>query len=116
MCIPLSGLAFRLSRLAGEARNNGVQSKRVWALLIGVDHRVVVEAVAFDDDAVVVTCRPREGVPRCDQVAWLATHRELRSVGRGFDPHSPYRFSRDVNTNESRAEGSSKHETPCDVA
>ncbi|MGH9290713.1 MAG: IS256 family transposase [Acidimicrobiales bacterium] len=30
-CTPLSGLAFRLSRLASEARSNGVQSMRVWA-------------------------------------------------------------------------------------
>ena len=66
----MSGLALRLSRLASEARSNGVQSKRVWARLIGVDHRVVVEAVEFDDDAgeIVVSCRLRTGVQRrCGQ-------------------------------------------------
>lgn len=63
--IPLSGLA---SRPACEARSNGVQSKRVCARVIGVDHGVVVEAVEFDDG--VVTCRLRKGVPRCCGPCW----------------------------------------------
>jgi hypothetical protein len=54
-------LAFRLSRLASEARSNGVQFKSVWARVIGVDRNVVIEAVEFDEDAaeVVVSCRLR---------------------------------------------------------
>ena len=48
-----------------------MQSKRVWARVIGVDHGVVVEAVEFDDDGdeIVVSCRLRKGVPRrCGQL------------------------------------------------
>jgi transposase len=43
-----------------------VQSKRVWARVVGVERGVVVEAVEFDDDAdeVVVSCRLRRGVAR----------------------------------------------------
>ena len=44
-----------------------MQSKRVWARVVGVDHGVVIEAVVFDEDAgeVVVSCRLRRGVARC---------------------------------------------------
>ena len=43
-----------------------MQSKRVWARVIGVDHGVVIEAVEFDDDAgeIVVSCRLRRGAAR----------------------------------------------------
>ena len=41
-----------------------MQSKRVWARVIGVERDVVIEAVEFDDDAgeIVVSCRLRRGV------------------------------------------------------
>jgi transposase len=63
----LSGLAFRLSTAGSRARSNGVQSKRVWARVVGVERSVVIEAVEFDEVAgeVVVSCRLRRGVARC---------------------------------------------------
>ena len=44
-----------------------MQSKRVWARVIGVERDVVIEAVEFDDAAgeIVVSCRLRRGVRRC---------------------------------------------------
>ena len=47
-----------------------MQSKRVWARVVGVEHDVVIEAVEFDDDGgeIVVSCRLRRGaVRRCGQ-------------------------------------------------
>jgi transposase len=43
-----------------------VQSKRVWARALGVDRKVVIEAVNYDDDAdeIVVRCRLRRGAKR----------------------------------------------------
>ena len=43
-----------------------MQSKRVWARVIGVEGNVVIEAVEFDDNAgeIVVLCRLRKGVGR----------------------------------------------------
>ena len=43
-----------------------MQSKRVWARVIGVERGVVIEAVEFDEDAgeIVVSCRLRRGVAR----------------------------------------------------
>ena len=63
----MPGLAFRLSTAGKRARANGVQSKRVWARVIGVERDVVIEAVEFDDDAgeIVVSCRLRRGAARC---------------------------------------------------
>src|SRR4051812_23990702 len=69
-CTPLSGLAFRLSTAGSRARSNGVQSKRVWARVVGVERNVVVEAVEFDDEAgeIVVSCRLRRGAAsRCGE-------------------------------------------------
>ena len=43
-----------------------MQSKRVWARVIGVERDVVIEAVEFDEDAgeIVVSCRLRRGAGR----------------------------------------------------
>ena len=40
-----------------------MQSKRVWARVVGVERDVVIEAVEFDEDAgeIVVSCRLRRG-------------------------------------------------------
>lgn len=39
-----------------------MQYRRLWARGIGVDRRVVIDAVEVDesDDSIVVSCRPRE--------------------------------------------------------
>ncbi len=44
-----------------------MQSKRVWARALGVDHRVVIEGVDYDDEAdeITVRCRLRKGTKRC---------------------------------------------------
>jgi transposase len=54
-------LAFRLFEGWSAKRGNGVQSRRVWARVIGVGRRVVIEAVDADesDESVVVSCRLR---------------------------------------------------------
>jgi len=43
-----------------------VQSKRVWARVIGVERSVIVEAVEFEEEAgeIIVSCRVRRGVAR----------------------------------------------------
>jgi transposase len=43
-----------------------VQSKRVWARVLGVDHSVVIEHVRFDEEAgeITVSCRLRRRCPR----------------------------------------------------
>ena len=46
-------LAFRLSKVSQPRESNGVQSKRVWARVVGVDRRVVIEGVEVDEDVTV---------------------------------------------------------------
>jgi transposase len=52
--------------------------------VIGVDHRVVVEAVAFDDDSeeIVVSCRLRKGARRCCGQCGRRCSRYDRGEGR----------------------------------
>ena len=58
-------LRFRLSEGWIREKGNGVRSARLWARLLGVE-QVVVERVCFgqDEQALVVSVRPRKGVRR----------------------------------------------------
>jgi len=68
-----------------------VQSKRVWARALGVDRKVVIEAVNYDDDAeeIVVRCRLRRGVKRrcgrCDRRSPLYDQGDGRRRWRSLD-------------------------------
>ena len=68
-----------------------MQSKRVLARVIGVDHGVVVEAVELDDDCeeIVVSCRLRKGVQRrcghCDRRCGRYDQGEGRRRWRALD-------------------------------
>ena len=75
----MPGLAFRLVEGWRESEANGVQSKRVWARVIGVGSDVVIEAVEFDEPVgeIVVSCRLRRGA------AMRALQSTLRSLRPG---------------------------------
>ena len=68
-----------------------MQSKRVWARVIGVERGVVIEAVEFDDDAgeIVVSCRLRRGAARrcgrCDRRCGRYDQGEGRRRWRALD-------------------------------
>ena len=68
-----------------------MQSKRVWARVIGVERDVVIEAVEFDEDAgeIVVSCRLRRGAGRrcgrCDRRCGRYDRGEGRRRWRALD-------------------------------
>ena len=68
-----------------------MQSKRVWARVIGVERDVVVEAVEFDEDAgeIIVSCRLRKGAGRrcgrCDRRGGRYDRGEGRRRWRALD-------------------------------
>ncbi len=68
-----------------------MQSKRVWARVIGVERNVVIEAVEFDDDAaeIVVSCRLRRAsgrrCGRCDRRCGRYDQGEGRRRWRALD-------------------------------
>ena len=68
-----------------------MQSKRVWARVLGVERGVVIEAVEYDDDSaeVVVLCRHRRGSTRrcgrCDRRCGRYDQGEGRRRWRALD-------------------------------
>lgn len=68
-----------------------MRNNRVWARAIGVDHRVVIEGVGYDDDAdeITVRCRLRKGTKRrcgrCDRRSPLYDRGEGRRRWRALD-------------------------------
>ena len=68
-----------------------MQSKRVWARVLGVEGGVVIEAVEYDDDSaeVVVSCRLRRGSTRrrgrCDRRCGRYDQGEGRRRWRALD-------------------------------
>ena len=66
-----------------------MQSKRLWARVVGVDRRVVIESVSEETDTVVVACRLRKNAARrcghCGQRAGRYDRGEGRRRWRALD-------------------------------